>query len=175
MIFVLQVWLTQNYFAPKVRPEGSLNYWPPDYDSTNHVPEMPVLTTIPSVKRKIFLVQVRLRTEVANTPSSTRPGSNSWPPDYDSAFHVTEMPALTTRPWVTSLVWGWSFIWRCVQRYVLLSVTILETLGRFEIWKNERAVHKTLWSITCQLIACNICYLVLIFFYPLRDMSSKPQ
>ena len=25
-------------------------------------------------------------------------GSNSWPPDHDSTFHVTEMPALTTRP-----------------------------------------------------------------------------
>ena len=25
-------------------------------------------------------------------------GSNSWPPDHDSAFHVTETPALTTRP-----------------------------------------------------------------------------
>ena len=32
-------------------------------------------------------------------------GSNSWPPDHDSTlnFHVTETPALTTRPTVTSL------------------------------------------------------------------------
>ena len=29
-------------------------------------------------------------------------GSNSWPPDHDSTFHVTEMPALTTRSSVTS-------------------------------------------------------------------------
>ena len=28
-------------------------------------------------------------------------GSNSWPPDHDSTFHVTETPALTTRPSVT--------------------------------------------------------------------------
>ena len=28
--------------------------------------------------------------------------SNSWPPDHDSTFHVTETPALTTRPSVTS-------------------------------------------------------------------------
>ena len=28
--------------------------------------------------------------------------SNSWPPDHDSTFHVIEMPALTTRPSVTS-------------------------------------------------------------------------
>ena len=29
-------------------------------------------------------------------------GSNSWPPDHDSTFHVTETPALTTWPSVTS-------------------------------------------------------------------------
>ena len=28
-------------------------------------------------------------------------GSNSCPPDDDSTFHVTEMPALTTRPLMT--------------------------------------------------------------------------
>ena len=26
---------------------------------------------------------------------------NSWPPDHDSTFHVSEMPAITTRPSVT--------------------------------------------------------------------------
>ena len=30
-------------------------------------------------------------------------GSNSWPPDHDSTFHVTETPALTTWPSVTYL------------------------------------------------------------------------
>ena len=29
-------------------------------------------------------------------------GSNSRPPDHDSTFHVTETPALTTKPSVTS-------------------------------------------------------------------------
>ena len=29
-------------------------------------------------------------------------GSNSWPPDHDSTFHVTEMPSLTTWPSVSS-------------------------------------------------------------------------
>ena len=29
-------------------------------------------------------------------------GSNLWPPDHDSTFHVTETPALTTRPSVSS-------------------------------------------------------------------------
>ena len=29
-------------------------------------------------------------------------GLNSWPSDHDSAFHVTEMPALTIWPSVTS-------------------------------------------------------------------------
>ena len=31
-------------------------------------------------------------------------GSNSWPPDHDSTFHVTEMSALTTRPSVPGSV-----------------------------------------------------------------------
>ena len=44
------------------------------------------------------LVQVWLRTEVPRTPSSPDRGSNSWPPDHDSTVHVTEAPALTTRP-----------------------------------------------------------------------------
>ena len=30
-------------------------------------------------------------------------GSNLWPPDHDSTFHVTETPALTTQPLVTSM------------------------------------------------------------------------
>ena len=32
-------------------------------------------------------------------------GSNSWPLDHDSAFHVTETPALTTRPSVSQLAY----------------------------------------------------------------------
>ena len=28
-------------------------------------------------------------------------GSNSWPPDHDNTFHVTDMPAPTTQPSVT--------------------------------------------------------------------------
>ena len=40
----------------------------------------------------IVLVHERLRTEVLRTSS----GSNSWPPDHDSTFQVTETPALTT-------------------------------------------------------------------------------
>ena len=31
-------------------------------------------------------------------------GSNSWPPDHASIFHVTETPALTTRPSMTSIL-----------------------------------------------------------------------
>ena len=36
-------------------------------------------------------------------------GSNSWPPDHDSTFHVTEMPALNTPPSVTALL---QFSWK---------------------------------------------------------------
>ena len=46
----------------------------------------------------LFLVQVRLRTEVLCTPSSTWPGFELMTPDHDSTFHVTETFALTTRP-----------------------------------------------------------------------------
>ena len=53
-------------------------------------------------KKKKSLVQVGLRTEVLRTPSSTQVGFELRPPDHDSTFHVTEMPALTTRPSMTS-------------------------------------------------------------------------
>ena len=36
-------------------------------------------------------------------------GSNSWPPDYDSTFHVTETPALTTWLSVTSYT-KWKYL-----------------------------------------------------------------
>ena len=41
-------------------------------------------------------------------------GSNSWPPDHDSTFHVTETPALTTRPSVTSIH---SFAEHCMRSW----------------------------------------------------------
>ena len=49
----------------------------------------------------IFLIQVGQK---YNAPQ-VRPerGPNSWPPGHDSTFHVTEMPALTTWPSVTSI------------------------------------------------------------------------
>ena len=40
--------------------------------------------------------------------------SNSWPPDYDSTFHVTETPVLTTRSSVTSALhikWDLTNLW----------------------------------------------------------------
>ena len=52
------------------------------------------------------LAQVRLRQKYYAPQVRPDWGSNSWPPDHDSAFHVTETPALTTSPWVTpALVW----------------------------------------------------------------------
>ena len=46
--------------------------------------------------------QVRLRTKVLRAPSLTRPGFKLRHPDHDSSFYVTETPALTTWPSVTS-------------------------------------------------------------------------
>ena len=50
-------------------------------------------------------------------------GSNPWPPDHDSTFHVTETPALTTRPSVTSSEekdWAWHWTRHCplLREYV---------------------------------------------------------
>ena len=78
--------LGQKYYAPHVRPDRGSNSWPPDRDSKFHVTEIPALTTrlpLTSFQLRIFLVQVRLRTVVLCTPSSTLPGfefmiSRSW-------------------------------------------------------------------------------------------------
>ena len=47
-----------------------------------------------------ILIHVWLRTEVPSSPNSSDWGSNSWPPDHDSTFHVTKTPALTTWPFI---------------------------------------------------------------------------
>ena len=49
----------------------------------------------------LFLVQVRLRKKYYASQLQADWGSNSWPPDHVSTFHVTGMP-LTTRP---SVIW----------------------------------------------------------------------
>ena len=38
-------------------------------------------------------------------------GLYSWPPDHDNTLHVTEKPALTTRPSVTSVIWSNLGVW----------------------------------------------------------------
>ena len=49
----------------------------------------------------LFFDQEQLRQRY-NTPKVRLDrGSNSWPPDHDSTFHVTETPVLTTQPSVT--------------------------------------------------------------------------
>ena len=77
------------------------------------------------------LVQVWGRTEVIHTPSSTDRGSNSWPPDHDSAFHVTETPALTTRPSVTS--WTHTTIDKSAAT-VLVSDNVQHNYSHTSIW-----------------------------------------
>ena len=68
----------------------------------------------------LFLVQVQLRTEVPRTQSSTQPGLNSWPSDHDSTVHVTETPALTTRPSVTSSLAKGGYVFGSVGSSVCL-------------------------------------------------------
>ena len=52
----------------------------------------------------LILAQVRLTLRQNYCAPQVQPhrGLNSWPPDHDSTFHVTETPALTARPSVSS-------------------------------------------------------------------------
>ena len=52
-------------------------------------------------RKNIFVDQVRLRQKYYAPQSRPDWGSNSWPPDHDSTFHVTGTPVLTTWPSVT--------------------------------------------------------------------------
>ena len=70
----------------------------------------------------IFFVQVWLRTEVLCTPSLTRPVFELMT-DYDSTFHVSETPALTTRPSVTSLYPDMLQIYQQIDIYMETSWT----------------------------------------------------
>ena len=66
--------------------------------------------------------QVQLRTEELLTPSSTRPGSNSSPPDHDSTFHVTKTHAVATRPSVTlAHIKLLLYIFNCNKMYCSIS------------------------------------------------------
>ena len=72
------------------------------------------------LEQSYFLIQVRLRTEVPCTPSTTRLGfelmtSRSW-----QHIHVTEMPAITTWPSVTS---PWKNTAHTSYKYASLSHT----------------------------------------------------
>ena len=61
IIFWIKYDLGQKYYALKVRPNRDSNSWPPDYDSTFHVTEMPALTTWPSATSKHTKVKVKHR------------------------------------------------------------------------------------------------------------------
>ena len=58
-------------------------------------------------------------------------GSNSWPPDHDSTVHVTEIPALTTQPSVTSTLSRWTIVASLSGRFFL---KYFQTQGRVKIY-----------------------------------------
>ena len=60
----------------------------------------------PDKFNQVFLDHVQLKEYYAPQVWPDR-GLNSWPPDHDSTFHVTETPALTTWPSVTSALTTW--------------------------------------------------------------------
>ena len=64
-------------------------------------------------------------------------GLNSWPPDHDRAFHVTEKPALTTQPSVTL-----NYILIQVQLRTQVASTPSSTREGFELM-TSRSFHVT--------------------------------
>ena len=59
-------------------------------------------------------------------------GSNSWPPDHNSTVHVTETPAVTTRPSVISLYDN--FHWLKWQLYYILSKGRFLGISKYFTW-----------------------------------------
>ena len=130
LIYWFKYYLRHKYQAHQVRPNQGSNSWPPDHNSTFHGTETPALTTWQSVTSKemycyiifrgltwfqmhwlsdtvmhwqlIFWFKYDLGQKYQAPQVRPNQGSNSWPSDHNSIFHVTEMPALTTWPSVTS-------------------------------------------------------------------------
>ena len=86
-----------------------------------------------------LLVHVQLKTEALRTQSLTQPGSYSQPSDHDSAFHVTETPAVTTVPSVT--------VFTC------MNVHSFDKWMRYfesnQLWTLHNFMHRKLASCTC--------------------------
>ena len=102
MLFV-QVRLWQKYLAPQVQSNRGSNPWPLDHEEYISYPWDVQLNPRAVTHVYIILAKVRLGIEVLYAPQVRSDRSlNLWPPDHDSTFHVTETPALTTRPSVIS-------------------------------------------------------------------------
>ena len=56
-------------------------------------------------------------------------GLNSWPPDHDSTFHVTETPAITTRPSATSRYTIPHLDQRNIDRFTWVKQILLHNTG----------------------------------------------
>ena len=71
-------------------------------------------------------------------------GSNSWPPDHDSTFHVTETPALTTRPSVTAAIQiiDLNILFRRNGLGVALNVTMPSPYKSFMHCPQNKRIHK---------------------------------
>ena len=102
----------------------------------------------------VYLDQVRLRQKYCGPQVLPDCGSNSWPSDHDSTFHVTEMPALATwqsvasEPYMRSCLghgssclssWTWSHL-TCKWEVLLPSELKLPTCINYCIWYYHRLV-----------------------------------
>ena len=74
-------------------------------------------------------------------------GLNSWPPDHDSTFHVTETPAITTRPSVTSAI---------VECCLSTDLTRFSFSGRHSEHGKIRAHYSTHWYPELDVLHYNV-------------------
>ena len=75
---------------------------PPSCDSHCHTACH--LNHIPETCKQYFWFKYDLGQKYYASQIRPDRSSNSWPPDHDSTLHVTEMPALTTRPLGTQII-----------------------------------------------------------------------
>ena len=101
--------------------------------------------------KMIFLVQVRLGTEVPRTQVRPNRGLNSWPSDHGLPVHVTDTSALTTRP---SLISQWSHM----ASFYKLWAAVDESQS-YQLWQCTQFVedHITYYCVTeIEWGICNI-------------------
>ena len=101
---------------------------------------------------KCFRFKYDLDRSTSSYAPQVRPdrGSNSWPPDHDGTFRVTETPALTTRPSVSSKrnvlphhLWGPRWFQMCTLSDKLMHWQLIFLA---QLWLSQKYYVRTLSS-----------------------------